>query len=293
MFPLKKTLNEETTTSGVDNIQQTDQLVPLIDVYQQTNIASLARQLFTNVKLNGPSASIFALSENPTKSGSLALIKRSIECFPSEPIKTEITQEAYQDLAATYGKVQAGTHVGIMLRSIAAKYENEKLLEFLDANAKDAGSLSLSDKLNAETRMFEITNAVQTCVLEANSKFRRTFSSFAIVPYKFVSSIMTTSAYTTGENSTNYEYLMVAHFGISGYYLNPDPNSNTVYVGLHRDWNRFDGSCYFGDYTNFVERVISQESGQNVYYIYDRFALAMHPCHTDDNPMLFKFTIND
>lgn len=286
-------LTESTTGSGADNIAQIDQKNPVEDVYQQLKLPSLGRHLFKNLRLRGASASILVLDENPSKQGSIALLKQGIECYPSDPIKTEITQEAYNDLEATYGKLQASHHVANMLRSLAYKYENDKMLEFLEAHAKDAGSLQLSDKHNAETRMFEITNAVQTCILEANAHTKRTYASFAIIPYKYVSSIMTTYAYTTGLDTTDIHSLLVADFALSRYYINPDPSSNTAYVGLRAGEDGFEGSCYFGDYTNYVQRINNPDSGAQVYYVYDRFGFAINPLHTDANPMLFKFTISD
>lgn len=286
-------LNEETTGSGVDNVAQIDQKNPVEDVYQQLQVPSLGRHLFKNLRLKGASASILVLDENPKKAGTIALLKQSIECYPSAPIRTEITQEALQDLQATYGKHQASLHVANMLRALAYRYENDKMLEFLEANAKDAGSLQLSDKKNAETRMFELTNAVQTCVLEANAHTKRTYASFAIMPYKYVSAIMTTYAYTTGLDTTDIHSLLVANFALSRYYINPNPDDNHCYVGLRAGDDGFEGSCYFGDYTNYVQKMVDPDSGQLTYCVYDRFGFAMNPLHMDNNPMLFKFTISE
>lgn len=284
-------LTERTTSSGVDNVQQADQRFPLSDVYQQTNLPSLGRVLFKELKLAGPSGGIFVLDENPTKSGSLALIRGDIECYPSSPIKTEITPEAYQDLIATYGSRPASTHIAKMLRSIANKYENGKLVEFLGKNAVDRGTLTLTDKLNAETRMFEIINKVQTCVLEANSKTSRSFLGFAIVPYEYVSSVMATVAYqSNGRTTAVTNESLAADIGITSYYVNPEPADKTCYVGI-RCSSEHDGSCYFGSYTDTVQKSVSYETGSEVYYIYDRFGFAMNPLHTKENPMLFKFTI--
>lgn len=291
--PKFRALTEATTGSGVDNIAQIDQKNPVEDVYQQLKLPSLGRHLFKNLRLRGASASILVLGENPNKTGNIALMKQAIECYPSDPIKTEITQEAYMDLEATYGKFQASHHVANMLRSLAYKYENDKMLEFLDQHAKDAGNLQLTDRFNAETRMFELTNAVQTCILEANAHSKRTYASFAIIPYKFVSSIMTTYAYTTGLDTTDIHSLLVADFALSRYYINPNPDSTTAYVGLRAGDDGFEGSCYFGDYTNYVQRINDSQTGSQVYYVYDRFGFAMNPLHTNDNPMLFKFTISE
>ena len=62
-------LNEERapiglSTSNAPNIATTDSKFPLNDVFQQTDLPSLGRSIFANVKPNGPLAGIFTLTDS-------------------------------------------------------------------------------------------------------------------------------------------------------------------------------------------------------------------------------------
>ena len=194
-------LNEERaplglSTSNAPNIATTDSKFPLNDVFQQTDLPSLGRSIFANVKPNGPLAGIFTLTDshhttdnsgnyNPDKPR-LILKRSNLASFPSKPIMTELTVEAIHDLEAMYGENTARTYIAKMLRGLCNNYENEKTLEFLENNAVETPPISISDSANAETMMFEITQRVQELALKMNSKTKRTFCSYALIPYKYV-----------------------------------------------------------------------------------------------------------
>ena len=203
------TLNEERApiglnTSNAPNIATTDSKFPLNDVFQQTDLPSLGRSIFVTVKPNGPLAGIFTLTDShhtTDNSGNYnpdiprLLLKRSnLTSFPSKPIMTELTVEAIHDLEAMYGENTARIYIAKMLRGLCNNYENEKTLEFLENKAVETPSISISDSANSETMMFEITQRVQELALKMNSKTKRTFSAYAVIPYKYVAAIKTSFA---------------------------------------------------------------------------------------------------
>ena len=298
------TLNEERApiglnTSNAPNIATTDSKFPLNDVFQQTDLPSLGRSIFANVKPNGPLAGIFTLTDshyttdnsgnyNPDKPR-LILKRSNLTSFPSKPIMTELTVEAIHDLEAMYGENTARTYIAKMLRGLCNHYENVKTLEFLENNAIETPSISFSDSANAETMMFEITLRVQQLALKMNSKRKRTFNAFAVIPYKYVASIMTTFAYNTAKNTSNTESLLVADFGLMKYYLNPDYDSDTAYVGLRSAEDPFCSSAFFGDYGSQLQTIKDPDTANDVIVVYNRFGLTMNPIHSENNPLLCKF----
>ena len=297
-------LNEERApiglnTSNAPNIATADSKFPLNDVFQQTDGPSLGRSIFVNVKPNGPLAGIFTLTDShytPDNSGKydpdkprLILKRSNLTSFPSKPIMTELTVEAVRDLEAMYGEDKARTYVAKMLRGFCNSYENEKTLEFLEKNAVETPSISLSDSANAETMMFEITQRVQKLALMMNAKTNRTFSAYAVIPYKYVSAIMTSFAYNTAKNTSNTDNLLVADFALTKYYVNPDYESETAYVGLRNPENPFCSSAFFGDYGSQLQTIKDPDTANDVIVIYNRFGLTMNPNHCENNPMLYKF----
>ena len=294
-------LNEERApiglnTSNAPNIATSASQFPLNDVFQQTDLPSLGRSIFVTVKPNGPFAGIFTLTDshfttdNYDRNKQKLILKRSnLASFPSKPIMTELTVEAIHDLEAMYGEDTARTYIAKMLRGLCNNYENEKTLEFLENNAIETPSISFSDSANAETMMFEITLRVQQLALKMNSKRKRTFNAYAVIPYKYVASIMTTFAYNTAKNTSNTESLLVADFGLMKYYLNPDYDSDTAYVGLRSAEDPFCSSAFFGDYGSQLQTIKDPDTANDVIVVYNRFGLTMNPIHSENNPLLCKF----
>ena len=248
------------------------------------------------MKPNGPLAGIFTLTDshfttdNYDRNKQKLILKRSnLTSFPSKPIMTELTVEAIHDLEAMYGENTARTYIAKMLRGLCNHYENEKTLEFLEKNAVETPSISISDSANAETMMFEITLRIQQLALKMNSKRKRTFNAYAVIPYKYVASIMTTFAYNTAKNTSNTESLLVADFGLMKYYLNPDYDSDTAYVGLRSAEDPFCSSGFFGDYGSQLQTIKDPDTANDVIVVYNRFGLTMNPNHCENNPMLYKF----
>lgn len=288
-------------TSASPNVATIDSKFPLNDVFQQTDLPSLGRSIFTTVKPNGPFAGIFSLTDSHHTDDNAGnfndvrprlILKRSnLECFPSKPFSTELSVEAVKDLEAMYGRETAYKYITKMLRGLCNNYENDKTIEFLEQNAVQTNELKISDNLNSETMMFEITQRVQELSLKMNSLTKRTFSSYAVIPYKYAASIMTSFAYTTGTNTTNVDELVVADFALMKYFVNPDSTSDTVYVGLRSPDDPFCSSGFFGDYGSQLQTIKDPDSGNDIITIYNRFGLAMNPLHCEHNPLLYKFKI--
>ena len=288
-------------TSASPNVATIDSKFPLNDVFQQTDLPSLGRSIFTTVKPNGPFAGIFSLTDSHHTSDNsgnfndarprLILKRSNLECFPSKPFSTELSVEAVKDLEAMYGREMAYKYITKMLRGLCNNYENDKTIEFLDQNAVQTNELKITDTQNSETMMFEISQRVQELSLKMNSLTKRTFSSYAVIPYKYAASIMTTFAYTTGNNSTNVDELLVADFALMKYFVNPDITSDTIYVGLRSPEEPFCSSGFFGDYGSQLQTIKDPDTGNDIITIYNRFGLAMNPLHCEHNPLLYKFKI--
>ena len=283
-------INEKLDTSAEPNVATIDQNLNLGKLYQQTLLPSMARVLFPELKMFGPSGKVFNIRKKEDATD-IELISSLMDVYPSDPIKTNITREALQDIFAMFG-IDGVKSLAKMLRASANEQENKKLIEFLQANSHDEGTLNLSDPLNAETQMFEITNKVQGLVLKANSVSKRTFRAYAMLPYEYVAPIMTTTQYTLGVNTSDINELKGVQIGLTKYYMNPIVEDKTCYVGLSdKEINIGASAAFFGDYTNDLIEATHPDTGNLSYFIYNRFGLQVSPLHSDENPMMFKFSI--
>ena len=90
-------------------------------------------------------------------------------------------------------------------------------------------------------------------------------------------------------DTSSTESLLVADFGLMKYYLNPDYNSDTVYVGLRSAEDPFCSSGFFGDYGSQLQTIKDPDTANDVIVVYNRFGLTMNPIHSENNPLLCKF----
>ena len=118
-------LNEDLTLAGDPNIAQPDQNLSIDGIFQQTNIPSLAREICSVAELTGPSGALFNIIRKDDSS--ITLIRKEVEVFPSEILKTSITREAIQDLKSQFGK-DADSIIGTLFRGLSNDVENEKPL---------------------------------------------------------------------------------------------------------------------------------------------------------------------
>ena len=116
-------LNEEIQSTDIASV---DNKTPIEKTFQQISLPSLGRYIFPVVNMAGPKAGVFNLRDNGSK---LSLVRKDLEVFDSEPIRTEITQEAIQDMESMYGGTGAATqYVAKMFKGLANDQENEKTL---------------------------------------------------------------------------------------------------------------------------------------------------------------------
>ena len=282
-----KILLEDLATDGDLNIAQTDQNLSIDNIFQQTNIQSLARQVCSTAILSGPSGAIFNIVKK--NSTDFKLVRKEVSCFPSEIVKTSVTREAVQDLKSQFGK-DAETIVGTMFRGISNELENEKLFEVLGTECKDYGDLQLSDSMNAELNLFETTQRVHEIVLKMNQKYQRTFDAFAIIPATALGGIMGLSQYA-GAIKKEERGLFITQIGSTKFYLNPNVADLNAYVGLKDDDNISKSSLVFSPYQNQILDAVDPDSGDIHYFLVNRFAIASSPLHELNNEMLYKFKV--
>jgi hypothetical protein len=282
-----KILLEDLTTDGDLNIAQTDSNLSMDNIFQQTNIQSLARQVCSTAVLTGLSGAIFNIVKN--NGTDFKLVRKEVSCFPSEIVKTSVTREAVQDLKSQFGK-DAENIVGTLFRGISNELENEKLLELLNIESKDYGDLQLSDSMNAELNLFETTQRVHEIVLKMNQKYQRTFDAFAIIPATALGGIMGLSQYA-GAVKKEERGLFISQIGSTKFYLNPDVTDVNAYVGLKDSENMSKSSLVFSPYQNQILDAVDQDSGDINYFLVNRFAITSSPLHETDNEMLYKFKV--
>jgi hypothetical protein len=288
MENLKNKLVEDITTPGAGdpNIAQVDQNLSVDNIFQQTNIQSLARQVCSTVQLTGPSGSLFNIIKKPD---GFKLIRKDLLEVPSQILKTGITREAIQDLMSQFGK-DANTIIGTLFRGISNEIENDALLDVLKTQGKDYGNLQLTESTNAEMNLFEITQRVHEIILKMNQQYQRTFDAFAIIPYKPLGGIMGLSQYA-GAVKKDERGLFITQIGSTKFYLNPDVNDTSAYVGLKDSDNLSKSSLVFAPYINQIMETVDPDSGEVLYFLVNRFALDSSPLHEVGNEMIYKFNI--
>ena len=279
-------INENLSTAGDPNIAQTDQNLSVDNIFQQTNIGSLAKEICSIAQLNGPSGAIFNIVRKGT--GDIKLIRKEVEVFPSEILKTSVTREAIQDLKSQFGK-DADLIIGTLFRGLSNDLENEKLLEVLSANAKDYGDLTLSDSLNASISAYELTQRIHEIVLKMNQTYQRSYESFCVLPAKSLSPFMGLSSYL-GRTDKDSNGLFITQINKTKFYLNPDSADVYAYVGL-KDENLSKSSLVLSPYQNQVFDAVSPDSGDVNYFLVNRFAITVSPLHELNNEILYKFKV--
>lgn len=290
---LDKNLLQEDLTSAADpSVATTDQDLSIGQMFQQSSLPSLGKQIFSVIPMYGPTAGLFNLkrSATPDSNGNTVfkLVRRDASVYNSTSIPTGLTQEAAQDIWAMFGK-STPLVIGSLLRGIANDDENAKTLAFLDAQSAASTGITLSSSGNAETNLFEITQKVHELVLQINSLSLRSYQAYAVIPYTPLAGIMGLSSYA-GANNITERGLFIAEFGQTKFYMNPNPASTTAYVGI-KDFNPSKSSAVFSPYTSDVIEAVDPDSGELFYHLYNRYAITASPLHETGKEMMYKFTI--
>ena len=279
-------IHENTTGSGDPNIAQTDQNLSIDNIFQATTLPSLAREICSTAILTGPSGALFNIVKKSATD--IKLIRKEVEVFPSEILKTNITREAIQDLRSQFSK-EADLIVGTLFRGLSNDAENSRLLEVLRTDSKDYGDLQLSDSLNAGTNSFEILQRVQEIVLLMNQKHFISYNAFCVLPSKILGGIMGLEGFLRSEDKDS-SGLFVTQIGKTKFYLNPDSTDEYAYVGL-KDDNLSRSSIVFCPYQNQILDAVSPDNGDIHYFLVNRFAISSSALHRIDEEMLYKFKV--
>lgn len=279
---------EDTTGPNAPNIATTDEDLSVDQMFHQTQMPSLGRQIFNVVQMHGPTAALFNLRKKENDNG-FAVLRREVEVFPSESIPSGLSKEVIQDIKSQYGK-EARNVIGQLLRGLANDQENVRTIEFLENKSLTIADLQLSDSLNAETNIFEITQRANELVLRANRKNVRTFEAFCVLPYYAGAAISALGDYV-GAESESERGLFIRQIGQVKYYMNPDVDSTMAYVGLKDELNHSRSSGVFSPFEETVTEAYDPDKADMVYHIFNRFAITDSPLNETDNEMLFKFNI--
>jgi hypothetical protein len=288
---LNSQIVEDTTGPAAPEIATTDEnLIGANEMFQQTALPSLGRQIFSVIPVNGPTGAIFNVKQ---KSGlnDLELVRAEVEVYPSESISTGITQEAIQDIKARFGR-KARNIIGTLLRGLANEQENTRTLEFLEANSLAESNLNLSDSINAESNLFEITQKVNELVLRANSKNMRTYEAYCVLPYQAGAAISALSSYVAPKEGKKEERgLFLAQVGQTKFFMNPDATSTKAYVGLTDSSNPSKSAAVFSPYIETIQESTNPDTGEVNMFVFNRFAITASPLNEASNEMMFKFDV--
>lgn len=291
----KDLLLEDTTGANAPNIATTDENLSAEQMFQQSALPSLGRQIFSVVPMNGPTAALFNIRKKDESAGDdgdgvpeFELVRNEVAVYATTAIHTGVTKEVIQDLYSQYGK-EAEQVVGTLLRGLANDQENTRTMAFLNAQSKSIADLQLTDSLSAETNIFEITQKVHETVLLMNGKNLRTFKAFCVLPYYAGAAVASLNSYVGGEDKDE-RGLFLAEIGQTKFYMNPDVTSTKAYVGL-KDVNPSKSSAVFSPYRSNVVESQNPSTGDTSYHLYNRFAITASPLHVTDNEMLYTFNI--
>ncbi len=279
---------EDTTGSEAPEIASTDSNLSAGQMFQQTSLPSLGRLIFSVIPTSGPTSGVFNIKKK-AGTNNFELVRNNLEVYPSESIKTGLTLEVIQDIRNQYG-INANQVIGTLLRGLANEQENERTLEFLEAESKLEPVLNLTNAQNAELNTFEIGQRVHELILRANTKNTRTYDSFCVLPYSYAASFAALNTYVGGMDKDE-SGLFISEIGNTKFFLNPDATSTMAYVGLLDIRNPSKSSAIFSPYIETVVEAQDPDSGEMSYFIFNRFGIAASPLHETGNEMLFKFSV--
>lgn len=273
------------------NIETTDENLSLPEIYMKMRFPSVGKEIFTNAPVHGPTGAIFAIRGKASKDG-YELLRSEVEVFPDMlEKKVEISKEVVEDLQSMFG-LDGLKLLAAYLAGFAKEEENDKTLAFLEANCVSRPNLTLSEPQNPETTWKEISYKAHQLVLEANMTGKMTYNAFVLLPYKYAASIMADFADLHNSKEANIDEAFVGNSGNLKFFINPDPEADTVYVGLTHPFDTGKSCATFSEYFNEIREALDPKSGRIKYFIYSKFALTKNPLHTANTPLMFKFKIS-
>ena len=288
-------LNED---QWAQNIACTDENLSINGLYQQAKLPSLGRIIFTVSDIHGPTGAIFNVRTKADGSG-IEIVRNEVEVYESPAKRTTITTESLQDIVRQYGE-DGLKMVAKYLRGVANEEENQRTIQFLKDNAVSAGTLTLTDPRIPDACWREISMKVQDCVLQMNSKNRRTYKAFVVMPYRFGAAMMSLFADMKNSDYADIENLFIGSSGLTDWFVNPDNTDSNIYVGLMDKEGFGKGCAVFSPYTDEIVKAHGSMKDnplyfteQTAYFIFNRYAITISPLHTPDNPMIMYFTVTN
>lgn len=284
---IQENLREDTSSANAPNIETTDENLSINQMYQETKLPSLGKQIFSVLPLHGPTGALFNIKKQADNS--IEIVRNEVEVYNSNSINTGITDEAIQDILSQFGK-NGKKIIGRLLRGLSNEDENTKTLAFLDAKCKDVTDLTLSSPQNAESNYFEITQKIHELVLQINSLNTRSFEAFAVIPYTYLAGIVGLKSYIQAKEGDE-QGIYVGKIGLTKFYMNPNAASTKAYVGIMDEQDPTKSSAVFSPYTSDITEGRDPDTGQATYFIFNRYAITASPLHVTDNEMLYMFDI--
>ena len=264
----------------------------LIKTFQELSSNSLIREIAATVPMTYSTGKIVNIRKQAANdSFETVSANLTVNTATSDPIQTGLSLEAISDLKNQYG-LDGYTIAGNLLKGIVDAAENTAFMTFLDSNSLATPVLTLSDANSAEPSLFEITQRVQELVIKMNTPNFRTFSAFAVLPYKNAASISALSQYARGDEETKKQ-LVLSTIGQTQYYVNPDTTTTTAYVGLKAKDKKSMGasSVIMGTFAQEILRSTHVESFQAKVGILNRYATAVNPLSDTGAEMLMSFVV--
>ena len=284
-------LNRLNEDQWAPNIATTDENLSINGLYQEASLPSLGRVIFTVTTIHGPTAALFNVKTKADQTG-IEIIRREVEVFEASPKRTTISAESLQDIIKQFGE-DGLKMVAKYLRGVANQEENQKTIEFLRNNAISAGSITISDPKIVDACWREISMKVQDCVLKMNSKHRRTYKAFVVMPYKYGASLMSLFADMNNAEYADIESLFIGSSGLTDWFVNPDNEDEKIYVGLMDKEGLGKECAVFSPYTDEIKKTYDPSTGNPGYFIHNRFAITISPLHSPTDPLLMYFTISE
>lgn len=282
-----------------DDIQSTDEIVNprmLIDL----KAFNLQKDLFQELPLHGPTGKLYAATNDaPSPSGSLTdfkVITSDVEVFPSKPVSTGITTEAIQDLISMFGLSNQTELIRLLFDSLAVDVINKETQDFLDTNSQVVSNLVLDSSIlnNAQLTVFAIVKKVGELVQLQNQGRFITRGQYCLMPPKYQGQFEYISLFNGCQTGPNEETNIIQRSSSIRFVYNPNPNQDSIYVGLYGLNNSSQSQGVYSPHVTEVIETQDYESGNLNYHIFNRFQLSVNPLHDIQNrPLMWKFDIEE
>ena len=267
-------------TEGIE-VADTDIIVNAI--IEQKQYSSLLYQICEVSPFSGPTGGVFAL----VYEGDKVVLKRGEAVVEDDAIEdTGFTMEALQDLEKTFGKSMVG-FVSRCMAGVSAKKENAKVLQKIAAWAAPSPDLTLLNRENAETVLFQVQQRVSELILDINSASFKSLDAFVVLPKVAAASLLAMGNRLI-DNTTESGLYMGANSRVK-FYMNPDLTSIDCYVGIKSNMPG-QSSVIASPYQHSLLKATNPETGEERIFNVNRYAITESALSAHEK-MLYKFKI--